>query len=71
MPQVQAIKEPTTEVEIAHGDVLIAAITSCTNTSNPSVMLGSRSSGQESGRTGPDLKFKGESVTGTGVVCGN
>ena len=30
----------TTELEIAHGDVLIAAITSCTNTSNPSVMLG-------------------------------
>ncbi len=26
-------------MEIAHGDVLIAAITSCTNTSNPSVML--------------------------------
>ncbi len=28
------------EVEIGHGSVLIAAITSCTNTSNPSVMLG-------------------------------
>jgi aconitate hydratase len=27
-------------VEIGHGDVLIAAITSCTNTSNPSVLLG-------------------------------
>ncbi len=27
-------------VEIGHGAVLIAAITSCTNTSNPSVMLG-------------------------------
>jgi aconitate hydratase len=27
------------EAEIGHGDVLIAAITSCTNTSNPSVML--------------------------------
>ena len=27
------------ELEIGHGDVLIAAITSCTNTSNPSVML--------------------------------
>ncbi|MDO9235940.1 MAG: aconitate hydratase AcnA, partial [Aquabacterium sp.] len=27
------------EVTIGHGDVLIAAITSCTNTSNPSVML--------------------------------
>ncbi len=27
-------------VELDHGDVVIAAITSCTNTSNPSVMLG-------------------------------
>jgi aconitase A len=26
-------------IGIGHGDVLIAAITSCTNTSNPSVML--------------------------------
>ena len=29
----------TAESEIGHGSVLIAAITSCTNTSNPSVML--------------------------------
>ena len=29
-----------TEYSIGHGDVVIAAITSCTNTSNPSVMLG-------------------------------
>lgn len=28
------------ECELRHGSVLIAAITSCTNTSNPSVMLG-------------------------------
>ncbi|NGM71510.1 aconitate hydratase AcnA [Natronolimnobius sp. AArcel1] len=28
------------EVEIGHGDVLVSAITSCTNTSNPSVMVG-------------------------------
>jgi aconitate hydratase len=28
-----------TEVELGNGDVLIAAITSCTNTSNPSVMI--------------------------------
>src|SRR3712207_929014 len=27
-------------VELDHGQVVIAAITSCTNTSNPSVMLG-------------------------------
>jgi aconitate hydratase len=30
---------PKGVVELGHGDVLIAAITSCTNTSNPSVML--------------------------------
>lgn len=30
---------PGVEVELGHGDVVIAAITSCTNTSNPSVML--------------------------------
>src|SRR5476649_2862496 len=32
-------KHPATDVDIKHGSVLIAAITSCTNTSNPSVML--------------------------------
>jgi len=31
---------PNADLELAHGSVLIAAITSCTNTSNPSVMLG-------------------------------
>ncbi len=30
---------PTGDELLGHGDVLIAAITSCTNTSNPSVML--------------------------------
>ncbi|GMW03886.1 MAG: aconitate hydratase A [Candidatus Hydrogenedentota bacterium] len=30
---------PASAVELAHGDVVIAAITSCTNTSNPAVML--------------------------------
>jgi aconitate hydratase len=35
-----AEESPASEVhDIGHGDVLIAAITSCTNTSNPSVML--------------------------------
>ena len=32
--------EDGTEVELDHGSVVIAAITSCTNTSNPSVMIG-------------------------------
>ena len=26
--------------DLGHGDVVIAAITSCTNTSNPTVMIG-------------------------------
>ncbi len=30
---------PSTAADLGHGDVVIAAITSCTNTSNPSVML--------------------------------
>jgi aconitate hydratase len=34
------VKVEGTEVSIGHGDVVIAAITSCTNTSNPSVMIG-------------------------------
>jgi aconitate hydratase len=32
-------RPPDAGVELGHGDVVIAAITSCTNTSNPSVML--------------------------------
>ncbi len=35
----QSTAETTSALEIGHGDVLIAAITSCTNTSNPSVLL--------------------------------
>ena len=41
-----AAKEPVgvsldgTQTQLRHGDVVIASITSCTNTSNPSVMLG-------------------------------
>ncbi len=32
-------EKPGTKVNLTHGDVVIAAITSCTNTSNPDVML--------------------------------
>src|SRR5215813_125985 len=37
--ELRAPLSPGTRVDVGHGDVLIAAITSCTNTSNPSVML--------------------------------
>ncbi|MQA27655.1 MAG: aconitate hydratase AcnA, partial [Micromonosporaceae bacterium] len=37
---VRVVLEDGTECEVDHGAVVIAAITSCTNTSNPQVMLG-------------------------------
>jgi aconitate hydratase len=33
-------KVPDTDFEIKDGSILIAAITSCTNTSNPNVLIG-------------------------------
>jgi aconitate hydratase len=39
LEEVDPEEFPAGEVDLGHGDVLIAAITSCTNTSNPSVML--------------------------------
>src|SRR6185503_18075545 len=37
---IEVKPEDGTEFDLDHGRVVIAAITSCTNTSNPSVMLG-------------------------------
>ncbi|MBI2897293.1 MAG: aconitate hydratase [Deltaproteobacteria bacterium] len=39
MDEVPEDELPPDHFQVRHGDVLIAAITSCTNTSNPSVML--------------------------------
>jgi aconitate hydratase A / 2-methylisocitrate dehydratase len=36
---IAANGHPAADAELGHGDVVIAAITSCTNTSNPSVMV--------------------------------
>ena len=36
----QRVPVPGSDCDLGHGDVVIAAITSCTNTSNPAVMLG-------------------------------
>jgi aconitate hydratase len=39
-PEVDAsFNKPSPEISLRHGSVVLAAITSCTNTSNPSVML--------------------------------
>ncbi len=45
-----------TETELDHGHVVIAAITSCTNTSNPSVMLGAGLLARNAVRRGLQVK---------------
>ena len=57
--------------ELDHGHVVIAAITSCTNTSNPSVMIGGRAAGQERGRAGPHDQAVGQDLPGARVQGGH
>ncbi|KAM0949810.1 putative aconitate hydratase [Dioscorea sansibarensis] len=56
--------------QIKHGDVVIAAITSCTNTSNPSVMLGAALVAKKACELGLEVKpwIKTSLAPGSGVV---
>jgi aconitate hydratase len=47
------------EFELQHGSVVIAAITSCTNTSNPQVMIGAGPAGEEGGRARDEAASRG------------
>ncbi|MFU8817385.1 MAG: aconitate hydratase AcnA, partial [Pseudomonadales bacterium] len=47
---------PGTDYDLGHGDVVIAAITSCTNTSNPAVMLGAGLVARNARRRGLKVK---------------
>lgn len=44
-------------MQLRHGDVVIAAITSCTNTSNPSVMLGAALVAKKACELGLEVRF--------------
>ncbi len=55
-------------VEIADGHVVIAAITSCTNTSNPQVMLAAGLACPKGRRPRAPLQTVGEDLTGPGVA---
>ncbi|KAF6135692.1 hypothetical protein GIB67_028263 [Kingdonia uniflora] len=59
-----------TPTQIKHGDVVIAAITSCTNTSNPSVMLGAALVAKKACELGLEVKpwIKTSLAPGSGVV---
>lgn len=56
--------------ELRHGDVVIAAITSCTNTSNPNVMLGAGLVAKKACELGLEVKpwVKTSLAPGSGVV---
>ena len=54
-----------------HGAVVIAAITSCTNTSNPSVMLGAGLLAQEGGRGRAGAPAVGQDLAGAGLQGGD
>ncbi|XP_061108124.1 cytoplasmic aconitate hydratase [Conger conger] len=58
------------EYSLSHGSVVIAAITSCTNTSNPSVMLGAGLLAQKAVEAGLSVKpyIKTSLSPGSGVV---
>ncbi|GKV45111.1 hypothetical protein SLEP1_g52232 [Rubroshorea leprosula] len=59
-----------TQAQLRHGDVVIAAITSCTNTSNPSVMLGAALVAKKACELGLEVKpwVKTSLAPGSGVV---
>ena len=53
--------------QLDHGHVVIAAITSCTNTSNPSVMLGAGLLARNAVARGPERAAVGQDVAGAGL----
>ena len=53
--------------ELDHGRVVIAAITSCTNTSNPSVMIGAGLLAKKAVERGPGDQAVGEDLAGAGL----
>ncbi|MGP1256080.1 MAG: aconitate hydratase AcnA [Kiloniellales bacterium] len=52
----KGVKVENSDYELNHGDVVIAAITSCTNTSNPSVMIAAGLVAKKAHELGLDVK---------------
>ena len=53
--------------ELRHGSVVISAITSCTNTSNPSVLIGAGLLAKKAVEKGLDEQTVGENQLGAGI----
>ena len=56
------------DFDLGHGDVVIAAITSCTNTSNPSVMLAAGLLARNAVAKGSEHKTMGQDLARTGFA---
>jgi aconitate hydratase len=69
-PKVVDVRLDGRHVELRHGSVVIAAITSCTNTSNPEVMLGAGILAKKAVERGLDVSpaVKTSLAPGSGVV---
>jgi len=67
----QRHKVEGTNYDLGHGDVVLAAITSCTNTSNPSVMIGAALLARNANRKGlkPKPWVKTSTAPGSQVVA--
>ena len=61
---------PGTRLDLGHGDVVIAAITSCTNTSNPSLMLAAGLAREEGGGTRTARLRRGEDLARARIARG-
>uniref|UniRef100_A0A3Q4H587 Aconitase 1, soluble n=1 Tax=Neolamprologus brichardi TaxID=32507 RepID=A0A3Q4H587_NEOBR len=59
------------EYALSHGSVVIAAITSCTNTSNPSVMLGAGLLAKKAVECGLSVSVPQGDLIAAGVLSGN
>ncbi len=57
-----------TDFDLGHGDVAIAAITSCTNTSNPSVLIAAGLLARNAVAKGLKTEALGQDVAGTGIA---
>ena len=59
------------EFKIKDGDIVIGAITSCTNTSNPSVMIGAGLVAKKAVEKGLKGKTMGKNIFGTRISSRN
>ena len=57
-----------TDYDLGHGDVAIAAITSCTNTSNPSVLIAAGLLARNAVAEGSEVQAVGEDLACPGIA---